>query len=46
MIGKTPSHWRKKADRSPTTEEEIFLNLCGALLVHDQATSRGMDRCS
>jgi hypothetical protein len=32
MIGKTPSHWRKKADRSPTTEEEIFLNLCGALL--------------
>ena len=31
MIGKTPSHWRKKADCSPTTEEEIFLNLCGAL---------------
>jgi hypothetical protein len=31
-VGKTPSHWRKKPDRSSTTEEEIFLNLCGALL--------------
>jgi hypothetical protein len=31
-IGKTPSHWRKKPDGSSTTEEEIFLNLCGALL--------------
>lgn len=31
-IGKTPPHWRKKPDGSSTTEEEIFLNLCGALL--------------
>jgi hypothetical protein len=30
-IGKTPPHW-KKLDDSSTTEEEIFLNLCGALL--------------
>ncbi|HKH35713.1 MAG TPA: guanitoxin biosynthesis L-enduracididine beta-hydroxylase GntD [Rubrobacter sp.] len=30
-IGKTPSHWTKKPDSS-ATEEEIFLNLCGALL--------------
>jgi hypothetical protein len=30
-IGKTPPHW-KKPDGSSTTEEEIFLNLCGALL--------------
>ncbi len=31
-VGKTPSHWRKKPDASYTMEEEIFLNLCGALL--------------
>jgi hypothetical protein len=31
-IGKTPPHWRKKHDSSSTIEEEIFLNLCGALL--------------
>ena len=31
-VGKTPPHWRKKPDRSSTTEEEIYLNLCGALL--------------
>jgi hypothetical protein len=31
-IGKTPPHWRKNLDGSSTTEEEIFLNLCGALL--------------
>ncbi len=31
-IGKTPPHWRKKLDSSSTTEEEIFLILCGALL--------------
>jgi hypothetical protein len=31
-IGKTPPHWRKKHDGSSTIEEEIFLNLCGALL--------------
>jgi Fe(II)/alpha-ketoglutarate-dependent arginine beta-hydroxylase len=31
-IGQTPPHWRKKSDGSSTTEEEIFLNLCGALL--------------
>jgi hypothetical protein len=32
-IGKTPPHWEKKSDSSSTMEEEIFLNLCGALLV-------------
>lgn len=31
-IGKTPPHWRKKPDGSSTTEEEVFLSLCGALL--------------
>lgn len=31
-IGKTPAHWRKGAGGSSTTEEEVFLNLCGALL--------------
>jgi hypothetical protein len=31
-IGNTPPHWRKKPDGPSTTEEEIFLNLCGALL--------------
>ncbi len=31
-IGKTPAHWRKGPGGSSTTEEEIFLNLCGALL--------------
>jgi hypothetical protein len=31
-IGKTPPHWRKKPDGYSTIEEEIFLNLCGALL--------------
>jgi hypothetical protein len=31
-VGKTPPHWRKKLDGSYTMEEEIFLNLCGALL--------------
>lgn len=31
-IGKTPPHWKKKLDSYSTTEEEIFLNLCGALL--------------
>ena len=31
-VGKTPSHWRKKPDGSYTMEEEVFLNLCGALL--------------
>ena len=31
-VGKTPPHWRTKPDGSYTMEEEIFLNLCGALL--------------
>jgi hypothetical protein len=31
-IGKTPAHWRKVAGGSSTTEEEVFLHLCGALL--------------
>jgi Fe(II)/alpha-ketoglutarate-dependent arginine beta-hydroxylase len=31
-IGKTPTHWRKGAGDSSTMEEEVFLNLCGALL--------------
>src|SRR5215203_4681810 len=31
-VGKTPPHWRTKPDGSDTTAEEIFLNLCGALL--------------
>ena len=31
-IGKTPGHWRKEPDSSSTMEEEVFLNLCGALL--------------
>ena len=30
-IGKTPSDWRKEPSSS-STEEEVFLNLCGALL--------------
>jgi len=31
-IGKTPAHWRKRPEGSSTMEEEVFLNLCGALL--------------
>jgi hypothetical protein len=31
-IGKTPAHWRKEPGSSATLEEEVFLNLCGALL--------------
>jgi len=31
-IGKTPAHWRKGPGGSSTMEEEVFLNLCGALL--------------
>jgi hypothetical protein len=31
-VGKTPPHWRKKPDGSYTTDVEVFLNLCGALL--------------
>lgn len=31
-IGKTPAHWRKEPGDSSTLEEEVFLNLCGALL--------------
>jgi hypothetical protein len=31
-IGKTPAHWRKRPCGSSTMEEEVFLNLCGALL--------------
>lgn len=31
-VGKTPPHWRKKPDDSCAMEEEVFLNLCGALL--------------
>ena len=31
-IGKTPVHWRKVPGSSSTMEEEVFLNLCGALL--------------
>ena len=31
-IGKTPVHWSKGAAGSSTMEEEVFLNLCGALL--------------
>ncbi len=31
-IGKTPAHWSKEAAGSSTMEEEVFLNLCGALL--------------
>jgi hypothetical protein len=31
-IGKTPAHWRKDSGGSSTMEEEVFLNLCGALL--------------
>jgi hypothetical protein len=31
-VGKTPPHWRKEPDDSNAAEEEIFLNLCGALL--------------
>ncbi len=31
-IGKTPTHWRKGPESSSTAEEEVFLNLCGALL--------------
>jgi len=31
-IGQTPTHWRKRPDGSSTMEEEVFLNLCGALL--------------
>jgi hypothetical protein len=31
-IGKTPAHWSKGAAGSSTMEEEVFLNLCGALL--------------
>jgi hypothetical protein len=31
-IGETPPHWTKEPEDPSTTEEEIFLNLCGALL--------------
>jgi hypothetical protein len=31
-IGKTPGHWKKEPGGSSTMEEEVFLNLCGALL--------------
>ncbi len=31
-IGKTPAHWRLGPADSSTLEEEVFLNLCGALL--------------
>ena len=31
-IGKTPTHWRKEPGAFSTMEEEVFLNLCGALL--------------
>jgi Taurine catabolism dioxygenase TauD, TfdA family len=31
-IGKTPAHWRREPSDSSTAEEEVFLNLCGALL--------------
>jgi hypothetical protein len=31
-IGKTPAHWRTGSEDSSTVEEEVFLNLCGALL--------------
>jgi Taurine catabolism dioxygenase TauD, TfdA family len=31
-IGRTPPHWRQQPDSASTREEEIFLNLCGALL--------------
>ncbi|MBV9455769.1 MAG: TauD/TfdA family dioxygenase [Rubrobacter sp.] len=31
-IGKTPTHWRKGPVSSSSMEEEVFLNLCGALL--------------
>lgn len=31
-IGKTPAHWRKEPGVSSALEEEVFLNLCGALL--------------
>ena len=31
-IGKTPGHWRKEPCGSSTMDEEVFLNLCGALL--------------
>jgi hypothetical protein len=34
-VGKTPPHWRKAPDGSGgacTAQEEVFLNLCGALL--------------
>jgi Taurine catabolism dioxygenase TauD, TfdA family len=42
-IGKTPPHWRKKPDRSSTAEEEIYLNLCGALLGDAMAWSHQRD---
>lgn len=31
-VGETPAHWRKGSGASPAMEEEVFLNLCGALL--------------
>jgi len=31
-VGKTPPHWRKAPDGSCAAQEEVFLNLCGALL--------------
>lgn len=31
-IGETPAHWRNGFGDASTLEEEIFLNLCGALL--------------
>lgn len=42
-IGKTPQHWRNKPDGSSTLEEEIFLNLCGALLGDAMAWSHQRD---
>lgn len=42
-IGKTPAHWRKRPGSSSTTEEEIFLNLCGALLGDAVAWSHQRD---
>jgi hypothetical protein len=43
-IGKTPAHWRKGGGDSSTKEEEVFLNLCGALLGDAIAWSHQRDR--
>jgi hypothetical protein len=42
-VGKTPPHWRKKPDGSYTTDVEVFLNLCGALLGDALAWSHQRD---